>query len=741
VHYLLYYTVGLDIDTRAGVKRLWQWFSTWSSKNFTGRRKIVEACLWIVKNKMISKNRNYSTLFCQGVLFGALSFLSFPCLSNQMLEVKVSIRLMCVTSINGPANVVCHIDSGILSYRYYVFTSINAPLHSTLMRVYRFVNTCSKKRLHCLEDAIRGFSSDLFSSRDKDQVVVSVSSKECFLPVSSRKVDTFLLTVQNISSESSTNQVEGSTDVIDFLRQLKPEKYGIYTHITIRFLANAEFLKSVYARIKNEKGNNSNVILNDISKKWFKDTALHLKNGTYEFSSSRRINILKKGSRKTRPLTMGNPRDKVIQKAIQLILEEIYENKEKTFSDVSYAFRPNKSFHTALQQIKNKWIVIPWFISIDTKDAFDANNRGILISCLKVKIRDQRLFKILLKALEAGIISLNGIFKESHSVPQGNILSPILVNIYFHNLDIYMDKEIINRFKKGTRVTRCLDYRRAVSFTDEKKKAGFQKKKQLVREKCRNAHKAGLRYTKLDGSFICVKYVRYANDFLIGVLGSKILVLKIFRSVIFFLKSTLQLHLNEEKSKIIDSFSNKIPFLGMLIHNVSTKSVPFRKSRALQNKKRKLIRVLLRADALENRQTKKLKDECLKLFRNSYKSHRNDRKSLKEDFISLVKGSPTLRDVVKNSNRAIYQEFIQSLLLVSDVQENQTLKDFLNLWKKELSVDIENFKNENSLVIPITKSETIHRVVQILKVQHNFLARKVQWSQLFRNANRVCSPS
>lgn len=408
---------------------------------------------------MISKNRNDSSLFCQGVLFGALSFLPFSCFSSRMLEVKVSIRLMCVTSINGSANVVCYIDSGILSYRYYVFISINAPLHSTLMRVYSFFNVCSKKRLHCFKDAIRGFSSDLYFSKDKDQVVVSVSSKECFLPVPGRKADMSLLTVQNIPSESFNNQVDGSTDVTYFLRQLKPEKNGIYTNITIRFLANAEFLKSVYALIRNKEGNNSNGTLDNIFKKWSKDTASNLKDGTYEFSSSRRINIPKKGSLKTRPLTMGNPKDKIIQKAIQLILEEIYENKEKTFSDASHVFRSNRSCHTVLQQIKSKWVVIPWFISIDTKDSFGVINCGVLISCLKVKIRDQRLFTILLKALQAGIISLNTIFKESYSVPQGNILSFTLVNIYFHNLDIYMNKEIINRYKKDTRAIRCLGYR------------------------------------------------------------------------------------------------------------------------------------------------------------------------------------------------------------------------------------------------------------------------------------------
>ena len=735
------YTVGLDIDTRAGVERLWQWFSIWSAKNSTGRRKIVEACLWIIENKIMSKNRNDSSPLCQGALFEALSLLPFSYISNLRLEVKISYRLTCITSISGPANVVCPIDSEIFSRRcYYVLINTNTPLHSTPMVVSSFLNRCSKKRPNCFKDSIRGFSSDLSSLESKDRFVVSVSSKECFSQIPSRKADMSLPTVQNIL-KSSNNYVEGSTNVADSLRQLKPEKDGIYTHITNRFLANPEFLKLAYALIKNKEGNltsgGNNITLDGISSKWFEDTALRLKKGTYEFTSSRRINIPKKGSSKLRPLTMGNPRDKIIQKAIQLILEEIYENKEKTFLDTSHGFRSNRSCHTALEQIKKKWTAIPWFIKIDIKNAFGTINRNILISRLKLKIRDQRLFEILLKMLQANIISFTGILNESYGVPQGNVLSPILANIYFHDLDVYIEKEIIDRYKKGTKATKCLDYQRAVSLTYEEKKASLQKRKQIARKKRRDAHKAGLRYTKIDGSFIRIKYVRYADDFLIGVRGPKFLVLKIFRSVIFFLKSTLQLNLNEEKSKFIDSFSNKISFLGMLIYNVATKKLPYRRSRALQNKKRKFNRVLLRADALENQQTKKLKDECLKLLRNSYKTHRRDRKPLKEDFISLVKNSPTFGDIVKNSNRAVYREFIQNLLLVSDLQENQKLKIFLNLWEEELTSEVEDSKNKNSLTRPITKSETIRRIVEILKTQHNLPAKEVEWYQLFRGANKA----
>lgn len=174
----------------------------------------------------------------------------------------------------------------------------------------------------------------------------------------------------------------------------------------------------------------------------------------------------------------------------------------------------------------------------------------------------------------------------------------------------------------------------------------------------------------------------------------------------------------------------------MLIHNISTKNLLFRKSRALQNKKRKRNRVLLRVDALENQKAKELKNNCLRLLRNSYKTHRNNRETVKEDFISLIKNSPTFGSIVKKSNREIYREFIQNLLLVSDIKENQTLKNFLTLWDKELSLETESLKEKDCLTRPITKSETIHRIVEILKDQHNLPAKKVEWYQLYRGKNK-----
>lgn len=467
------------------------------------------------------------------------------------------------------------------------------------------------------------------------------------------------------------------------------------TALYVILLTNPEFLMLAYNLIKNKEdnltfgGDDDQTTLYSLSKNWFQKIASDIKRGTHEFKASRRINIPKKRSNETKPLKMRNFRDKIIQKAIQLILEEIYENKEKIFSRLSHGFRPNKSCHTVLKQIKDEWIAIPWFIKIDIKDTFGVINRNVLISRLKLKIKDQRLFEIILKMFKANIISPLGILKENLGVSQGNTLSPILANIYFHDLDIYVQKDIIERYKKGTKPIRNPEYQRAIFFTYLEKKASSQKKQQILRIKRKEAYKAGLRYTKIDDNYICVKYLRYADDILMGVQGPKSLAEKILKTIIFFLKSNLQLSLNEEKSQILNSFSNKILFLGMLLYNSSNKKTFYCKSREIENKKRKRARVLLRINALKHRQTKSFKYECLASLRKSYKEHCNNRAIVKKDFLSLVENSIIFKDLLNKPNRLVYHEFLKNLQKITEVKENNKLTNFLKLWEQE----IDNSKN------------------------------------------------
>jgi Type II intron maturase len=196
------------------------------------------------------------------------------------------------------------------------------------------------------------------------------------------------------------------------------------------------------------------------------------------------------------------------------------------------------------------------------------------------------------------------------------------------------------------------------------------------------------------------------------------------------LKSNLQLSLNEEKSQILNSFSNKIPFLGMLLYNISNKKIPYCKSFEIENKKRKRVRVLSRINALKNRQTKSFKDECLASLRKSYNEYRNNRAIVKKDFVSLVESSIIFKDLLNKPNRFLYREFLKDLQKITEVKENSKLTNFLKLWEQE----IDNPKNNSYR--PLTKKETIRRIVKILKKQHDLPAYEREWSEMFKGSNK-----
>lgn len=161
-----------------------------------------------------------------------------------------------------------------------------------------------------------------------------------------------------ISSKASPKAMDptvqnGSPGVFNSLGNL--EKVNGKFRKIIHIIANVDMLKYAYNQIKSKPGNltpgTDKETLDGISEEWFHKASRALLTGEYIFRTSRRIEIPKpKGG--TRPLTIGNPRDKIIQKAVEIVLNYIYENKLRKFSDKSHGFRPNRSCHTALEQIK-----------------------------------------------------------------------------------------------------------------------------------------------------------------------------------------------------------------------------------------------------------------------------------------------------------------------------------------------------------------------------------------------------
>lgn len=139
-----------------------------------------------------------------------------------------------------------------------------------------------------------------------------------------------------------------------------------------------------------------------------------------------------------------------MQEVIRTILECIYESPNGPyFYETSHGFRPNRSCHTALREIRGKWPAINWFLEGDIQACFDAIEHVTLVQLLCKKVQDERFLHLIWKLLRAGYLDLHEARQESLAgTPQGGLVSPILANVYLHELDEKVE-EIRTRLECG----------------------------------------------------------------------------------------------------------------------------------------------------------------------------------------------------------------------------------------------------------------------------------------------------
>jgi RNA-directed DNA polymerase len=182
------------------------------------------------------------------------------------------------------------------------------------------------------------------------------------------------------------------------------------------------------------------------------------KSGTYVAPPVRRAHIPKAGSPgETRPLGIPTFEDKVLQRAVTLVLETIYE---QDFLDCSYGFRPGRSAHQALEALWQQTMTMGggWIVEVDIRKFFDTISHDHLREFLKRRVRDGVLLRLIDKWLKAGILEDGSVRYPETGSPQGGVVSPMLSNVFLHYvLDEWFEREVRPRLKGQSFLIRYAD--------------------------------------------------------------------------------------------------------------------------------------------------------------------------------------------------------------------------------------------------------------------------------------------
>jgi len=318
--------------------------------------------------------------------------------------------------------------------------------------------------------------------------------------------------------------------------------------------------------------------LDGINLKWFRDTSGSLLFESWNPKPSRRVYI-PKANGKMRPLGISSPRDKIVQQAMKLILEVILEPK---FSDFSHGFRPKRDCHSALCEIR-KWKGVSWFVEGDIKSFFDNIDHHILENLLKDHFDDQRFFNLYWKFVKAGYIEWDcskvKYVNTELGVPQGGVISPILSNLMLHNLDKYVEDLIRRMDKKNLGLKPYLANPKYNSLTMRLNRLNKKVIKLRIsgldyskaKTECSRLIKERRKYKSLipNPKYTKITYVRYADDWIIGVWGKKSDAQNLKDKVACFLKK-LKLELSIEKTLITNARSDRAKFLGTFIKRIAS---------------------------------------------------------------------------------------------------------------------------------------------------------------------------
>lgn len=325
-----------------------------------------------------------------------------------------------------------------------------------------------------------------------------------------------------------------------------------------RQLFNHEFYLRAYAKLYRNKGaltqGVTNQTVDGMSLQRISKLVDLLRKEQFRWTPVRRTYIPKKDGSK-RPLGIPCWEDKMLQEVIRMLLEAYYEPR---FSDHSHGFRPKRGCHTALEEIKHTCRGTVWIIEGDISKCFDRFDHDGLIGILRRDIRDERFIRLMGGLLKAGYLEDWKWNKTLSGTPQGGVISPLLANIYLHELDTFVEEELKPQYTKGKRRRRNQMY----NYCTNKRWIAKKRNDRIAYKDYDQRLRSIPSCDTHDPNYRRLRYVRYADDFLLAFVGPKSEAEAVKDQLAVFLGKKLHLELSKTKTLITHAFSERARFLG-----------------------------------------------------------------------------------------------------------------------------------------------------------------------------------